>query len=225
MQHAFGALNVLRGVNARFVESSVTAIMGKNGSGKSTLLKCVAALVHPDHGDIWLNDDKVASRQPWQRSHAGIAWTFQDVGQALSASIDMLIAISRRDGNQMSNPVDARYCENLMGISEEYRSRPWQTLSFGQRKIGAFLVALARNPKVLLLDEPVAGVEERALENIGLGIEGFASEGGIVVIVEHNRTFIERFCDRALILSDGVVAHDSTPQSLFADSAALRMLT
>jgi ABC-type branched-subunit amino acid transport system ATPase component len=220
LQLAFGALHVLDGVTLECRAGEVTALIGRNGSGKSTLLNCLSGRLRPSRGAIVLDGLALPNEPAWRRARRGVGWTFQNVSFPMSASLAELLDTfaANPDG-----PSPATFGE-LAFEADSFRDQPWSSLSFGQRKLAEILVAASRGPRLLLLDEPIAGLSRHLVSLVGRHLKLLASLGTGILVVEHNREFICETATQAHLLANGRILMSAPPRALLASSIALETL-
>jgi ABC-type branched-subunit amino acid transport system ATPase component len=217
---AFGTLRVLDGLNLECGAGEVTALIGRNGSGKSTLLNCVNGRLNPAHGTVLLDGHQLPHEPAWRRARRRIGWTFQDVSFPLSASLSELLVTFTTDFDD----TPAETFAELASMAEPFIDQPWSTLSFGQRKLAEILVASSRQPRLLLLDEPIAGLSRHLVSLVSRHLRALASVGTGILLVEHDREFVCETATQAHLLSSGRIVMSAPPRELLGSSTALEVL-
>jgi branched-chain amino acid transport system ATP-binding protein/urea transport system ATP-binding protein len=209
----FGRLTALRGVDLTVAENEFHGLIGPNGSGKSTLIKCVAGAEMPTEGTIRFAGRDITAAPPAERARAGLSLKFQitSVVPALTVYDNMLLALQAQ--NSLSSLIFSRtrglLHERVLETLDQFRlaaraADPAAALSHGQQQWLEIAMALAPEPRLLLLDEPTAGMnlEERRLTGkLLIPVKRRCS----LVIVEHNLDFIRDICDVLTVLDQGVV--------------------
>ncbi len=210
---AFGQLTALSGVDLTVAEGEFHGLIGPNGSGKSTLLKCMAGAEEATAGTIRFAGDDITDATPAERARAGLSLKFQitSVLPALTVYDNVLLAL------QAQSPLlDLIYSrtrrgldDRVMAMLEQFRladraDEPAATLSHGQQQWLEIAMALALEPRLLLLDEPTGGMslEERRVTGRLLAP---IKERCSLVIVEHDLDFIRDICDVLTVLDQGAV--------------------
>jgi branched-chain amino acid transport system ATP-binding protein len=209
----FGALRALNGAGLTVAENEFHGLIGPNGSGKSTLMKCVAGAEVPTEGTIFFRDRDITQVSPAARARAGMSIKFQitSVLPALSLYDNVLLALQAHApllGLVFSRTRRVLH-ERVMGMLEQFRladraDEPAAALSHGQQQWLEIAMALAPEPKLLLLDEPTGGMsleERRVTGELLQPIKKTCS----LVIVEHDLDFIRDICDRLTVLDQGTV--------------------
>ena len=209
----FGKLTALNGAQLSIAENEFHGLIGPNGSGKSTLMKCVAGAEVPTSGSIRFAGRDITGTSPDARARAGMSLKFQitSVLTALTLYDNVLLALQAKTslpGLMFSRSRGALH-DRVMGMLEQFRladraEDPASALSHGQQQWLEIAMALASEPKLLLLDEPTGGMsleERRVTGELLQPIKARCS----LVIVEHDLDFIRDICDRLTVLDQGAV--------------------
>jgi len=222
---SFGGLKVIDQVSFTVRRGSRTALIGPNGAGKTTLFNLISGVYPLDAGAINLEGEDIAAMAPRLRIARGIARSFQNVrlmphlstvenvmlGEHWRAS-PLALAQGRRAAQAARAALDAA------GLSD-YPGQVVSNLPYGVQKRIEVVRALAAKPKLLLLDEPAAGLNPAEGEALGVLLER-ASAGGItLLVVEHNMHFVRRLCDRVVVLNFGRKLFEGTPDEVHRDPA------
>jgi urea transport system ATP-binding protein len=209
---AFGAFQAVDGLDLALAEHEVRFVIGPNGAGKTTLIDAITNLVRPTSGSIRFAGNELVGRSEHAIVRAGIGRTFQtpSVFEELSVLENIDVAASfrlpfrsllrRRRG--MSDEVDAGLA--AVGLLE-LRDEPAGSLSHGQRQWLEVGMVLVQRPRLLLLDEPVAGMTEKERLRTGELITKIALEGTTVLVVEHDMDFVRRFAHKVTVMHEGKV--------------------
>ncbi|MEV5412165.1 ABC transporter ATP-binding protein [Thermopolyspora sp. NPDC052614] len=215
----FGGLHVLRDVTLTLPPGRLTGVIGPNGAGKSTLFDCVTGFVRRDCGTVLVDGREVPRITPHGAARAGIARTFQTprmfnrlttlenlvvAGSHPSAPRSLALAFRRRAHAAETRELIARAVETaeFMGLAPVLDQRS-DALSGGQRKLLEIGRALMRDPRVLLLDEPMAGVHPALTRTIAARMRDIADRGVAVGVIEHNMEFVMNNCDHVYVLAQG----------------------
>lgn len=219
------SINVHRGI--------VTGLIGPNGAGKSTLLDIISGAVQPDSGTVWFQGENITSLVSHDVARKGISRTFQKSSEFphLSVLENMMAAPQNQPGEHLTTlffrPRVWRKNESdqlertralldrfgLLRMAHEYAS----TLSGGQLRLLEMARALMTNPTLLLLDEPMAGVNPALTEEILQHLRALVDEGLTIVLVEHELEVIDRVCDTVLVMAEGKLLSEGTMAELRAD--------
>lgn len=198
----------------------ITAIIGPNGSGKSTMFNIISQIVDEDKGKIWFNKQEISDLKDYEVARTGISRTFQDVRlfRNLTIKDHLEIALSQRDEGLINNIFAKRY-SNLKRTKEILQlvdlDKPLDTyatdLSYGQRKLLDLAIAIAKPHSVLLLDEPVAGVNPRLRDEIKKILRKLNKRGETILLIEHDMNFVMDLADQIFVLDAGKVIAQGTP--------------
>jgi energy-coupling factor transport system ATP-binding protein len=211
---------VLRGIDARFGRSETIAVLGPNGSGKTTLFKAAIGLVRPTVGDVFVDGASTKGRSVADLART-FGYVFQNPSQMLFApSVREELFFGPRNLGRPAADLERIAVEALRRVGldaeEDVLARPPMTLSFGQQKRLGLAVALALEPRTLVLDEPSAGQDHRsatAFMTEVQRIEGLES----VYLVTHDADLALTYADRIVLLRDGQIVADGSPLEVSAD--------
>ncbi len=223
----FGALAVTREVSLSLPAGARHALIGPNGAGKSTLVNQITGVVRPDAGTVWVAGQDISRLSPEQRVKRGLARTFQinSLFMPLTVAENIGLALAAREGldGRIGAPLATRRAlvdEAAHGLQQlgllALAQRPVRELAYGQRRQVEIALALALKPRVLLLDEPVAGVpstEGRALFDL---LERLP-EGVAVMVIEHDMGLVFRFARRITVLVEGAVLLEGSVDDVRSD--------
>jgi branched-chain amino acid transport system ATP-binding protein len=224
LNKAFGGLRATRDVSLDVQRGEFRAIIGPNGAGKSTLFNLISGFVAPDSGQVYLGDDDVTGLKPHRLFRAGLSRTFQitSIFADLSVMENLQFALlsqHRRlfDVYRPARTVEHDDCRRLLELVnlQVEPDRNAGTLSHGDQKKLELAVALAGTPRVLLLDEPTAGMAaNERLESIRT-VHRIAKQLGLtVVFTEHDMQVVFSVADRISVLHQGAILADDTPQNI-----------
>jgi zinc transport system ATP-binding protein len=208
---AFGDRAVLRDLNLTVHTGEVLAVLGANGSGKSTLIRAALGLVPLSSGSVELFGTPVRRFRQWQR--LGYVPQRLGAGSGVPATVREVVASGRLGRRGLLRPPGLRDREAVraaiaaVGLSER-SSDPVATLSGGQQQRTLIARALAAEPELLVLDEPTAGVDAASQEAFAESVRNFVHGGGTVVLVAHELGPLQPVVSRAVVVHDGVIAHD-----------------
>ncbi|MCX6249621.1 MAG: ATP-binding cassette domain-containing protein [Bacteroidetes bacterium] len=195
---SFGERKLFENLSLKLDAGKIYSLMGANGSGKTTLFNILTGFVKVDSGKILFNDVKINTRSPEEINKLGIARTFQDLRliNGLSVRENVLMVMEKRmfhiATSQEFNKVDSILGRvSLSGHAEHLGC----DLSYGQQKLLTLGCCLANNPKLLLLDEPIAGIDKDNKEKIKEIVLKLRDEGITILQIEHDLEYIERTSD------------------------------
>ncbi|WP_069300964.1 ABC transporter ATP-binding protein [Neptunicoccus sediminis] len=219
--HAYyGESYIVQGVSLNIHEGEILALLGRNGAGKTSTLRALARLDDPmlTHGEVWLDRQPLHQMKAWQAAQAGIGLVPEDrrIIQGLTVEENIQLA-------QIEKPIgwsiDRIY--DLFPRLGERRKQEGTTLSGGEQQMLAIGRALARDIKLLLLDEPYEGLAPVIVQEIEKTLHHIREQGMTTIIVEQNAVAALNLADRAVILDTGQVVFDGTAKEVL-DNEQLR---
>ena len=225
---AADAVWALRNINFTLEDGEFLGIAGHTGSGKSTLIQHMNGLVHPTSGRVLCNGEDLAHKHVAQkcRGQVGVVFQYPEY-QLFAATVYDDVAFGPRNLKLSDDEVDRRVRAALDQVHlpfDAVQDRSPFELSGGQQRRVAFAGVLAMGPRVLVLDEPVAGLDPLArAEFLGL-IDELHANGLTVVMVSHNMDDLARLADRILVLNEGTLFALGTPDEVFARGDELRAI-
>ncbi len=225
---SFGALVVARNINFTLEAGARHAIIGPNGAGKTTLLNLITGAISPTRGQVFLGGEDISGLSESQRVKRGIARTFQinTLFMGLTVLENLYLAVSERMGVAAtalrpagSNPEAIDEAARLLGVLklEDDALSPVHELPYGRQRLVEIAIALALDPKVLLLDEPAAGVPSAESHIILDMIESLPADIA-VLIIEHDMDVVFRFARRITVLVNGGVLVEGAPDEIAANA-------
>src|SRR4051812_35501881 len=231
---AFGGLKVLDGVSFALERGELLALIGPNGAGKTSVLNCICGIYRPTAGDVFFNGQRITGAAPHAIARLGMARTFQhgELLPHLSVLDNLLIGRHTRLASgflaqalflppaRAAQRAQREAVERILEFVEleRYRHQPVGTLGFGTQKIVGFARALALEPKVLLLDEPSAGLNREEREDLARHILRIKHELGIAMVwVEHDMQMVADLADRLYVLNYGVPLAAGAPEAVLKD--------
>ncbi len=223
---SFGGVQAIRGSNFVVEKNKVTALIGPNGAGKTTLFDIIAGFVEPDMGRVLLNGDDVTQLLPHERADRGMSRTFQHARlfRYLTILDHLMMATDNADTKLWQNiwRRERVHCDEYDAILEQFGIKrtldtPVSDLSYGQRKLLQIAMALRRGHQLLMLDEPVAGVNKVIQEKIEQLLLDLKARGETVLLIDHDMNFVRRLSDRVICLDAGMVVAAGTPNEVLSD--------
>ena len=223
----FGSLVVAANVDLTLPPGARYALIGPNGAGKTTLINLMTGMLRPDAGHILLGSEDVTALAPEQRVRRGLARTYQinALFPHLTALESVTLAVCERTRavrtfwrkiSAYRHEIDEAY-DILAALSlTAVCHRPTRELAYGQQRLLEIALAMATRPKVLLLDEPAAGVPREDSAELFEAIAGLSREI-TVLFIEHDMELVFRFASRVIVLVGGRVLVEGTPREIAAD--------
>ncbi len=204
---------LLRDVSVSAKGGEVLGVLGPSGAGKSTLFRALTGDGHADAGEVLLNGIDVTTWPLWKRARAGVGYVPQSQSVLLSLTVrhnlETFLTIARGD------PIGVEEAATRVGLQDRLDVRAGD-LSAGERRRLEIARALAARPKVLICDEPFAGVDPSGARQLAALLRELADDGAAVVLADHHVAEALDACDRAILLLDGDVAVDAAPDDFRA---------
>jgi len=220
----FGGIKALDNCSIEIPEGKITAIIGPNGSGKSTLFNVISNLVKKDSGEIYLRDRRLDEMEDFEIARLGISRTFQEVRlfRNLTIKDHLEIALLREDEKLFSNMFvqkiesEQKINEILSLVGLDMPLHTYATdLSYGQRKLLDLAIAIAKPHEILLLDEPVAGINPQIREQIKKIFKTLNKKHGeTIILIEHDMNFVMNLADYVYVLDYGKVIAKGPPRRI-----------
>jgi branched-chain amino acid transport system ATP-binding protein len=228
LDKSFGSLVVASDIALDLPPGERYALIGPNGAGKTTLINLITGMLRPDKGQIFLGESEITTLAPDERVKCGLVRTFQinTLFPHLSALEAVTLAVCERRGYAGSwwrkLPAYADAVEEAYAILQSLRLaascyRPTYELAYGQQRLLEIALALATKPKVLLLDEPAAGVPQQESAELFSVIANLSQEIA-VLFIEHDMNVVFRFAHRIIVMVGGRILLQGTPKEIAADA-------
>lgn len=233
----FGGLTALDNLSVEIEEGDLVGIIGPNGAGKTTFFNCVTGVLEPDYGTVEFDGVEITEDAPHQLAHRGMVRTFQltrelktmtvtenvrlaapdQPGEHTISALRRSAAMKRREAevaDQAATLIDRFELDHL---AHEYSSN----LSGGQRKLLELARALMLDPKLLMLDEPFAGVNPTLTKRIAEHIGQLSNEGMTVVLIEHELETLTELVDKLIVLAQGQLLTVGKPEEVLEDERVI----
>ena len=218
LRKRFGGLQAVQDVGFDVGEREILGLIGPNGAGKSTVMELISGTQRPDAGSVRFRGQEIAGRPAHAISRLGVARTFQKLRPFLGMTVlenVMVSALVHETRIPRAREV-ALECIEFVGLGAK-RDALSGTLSTGQRKRLELARVMAKRPPLYLLDEVMAGVDQRSIGGLVELVARLRERGGSVLIIEHNMTVIRRLCDRLVALNLGRKIAEGTPGAVLSD--------
>jgi lipopolysaccharide export system ATP-binding protein len=221
---AYGRRVVVQGVDVEIRCGEVVGLLGPNGAGKTTTFYMVVGLARPDAGKVFLGEEDITALPMYLRARRGIGYLPQEasVFRRLTAEENVLAILETRGLPVPDQRRRARELLDELHILAVAR-QPAYTLSGGERRRLEICRALATEPSFMLLDEPFAGIDPMAVQDLQATIEHLRDRRIGILITDHNVRETLKITDRAYILREGSVFRSGTPQQLASDEEVRRV--
>jgi ABC-type branched-subunit amino acid transport system ATPase component len=228
VSRSFGSVKAVQRASLTVEESSITALIGPNGSGKTTLFNLITGYLPVDSGRIEFDGSDVTGAKPGALYRRGLSRTFQQarVFAHLTVEENLVVAAGfswpQLFGRRISRPDRLRAAElleefRLAHVADLYASE----LSYGQRKLLEFAAVLMSRPKLVMLDEPTAGVNPVLIDTMEQHIRQLNAAGITFLIVEHDMNVVMRLCDPVVVLDQGQEIFAGPPDAVQNNPAVL----
>ena len=215
---------VVKGVDLEIAQGEVVGLLGPNGAGKTTSFYMIVGMIKPNEGRVFLNEKDITNKAMYQRSRLGLSYLPQDASIFRKMSVENNI-MSILQLQKMTNKQRQNRLEQLLesfGIARIRKSKGYM-LSGGERRRCEIARALASNPKFILLDEPFAGIDPIAVEDIMKIVRKLKDENIGVLITDHNVHETLSITDRAYILIDGNIYISGTAEEIAQNEEVRRL--
>lgn len=224
----FGSVTAVNSCSFDVAEGSITALIGPNGSGKTTVFNLVTGYLPADQGTARFAGTDITGRDPGALYRRGLTRTFQQarVFAGLTVQENLVVARGGSWRSTFGRRVNAADRDRASELLEEFRLAHLadlfaSELSWGQRKLLEFAAVLMSRPRLVLLDEPTAGVNPVLIETMASHIRSYNDEGVTFLIVEHDMGFVMRLCDPVVVLDRGAPIAKGAPHEVQADARVL----
>jgi branched-chain amino acid transport system ATP-binding protein len=233
----FGGLAALQDVSFTVSAGEIVGLIGPNGAGKTTLFNVITSMFAPTSGEVALFNERIDGLKPHIITRKGISRTFQNirlfhkmtveenimVGKHCRERAGVWSSVFRAKGQQQeeeSTRQKAQELLNLVGLNG-YADTIADSLSYGQQRRLEIARALASDPKLILLDEPAAGMNESETEDLYHLIKKIQEMGVTVLLIEHDMPLVMKICDRIVVLNFGQKIAEGTPQEIQNDPVVI----
>jgi branched-chain amino acid transport system ATP-binding protein len=236
---AFGGVKAINGVSTDVARGRIHAIIGPNGAGKTSVFNCISCVYRPQQGSVYFEDRKITGMMPHQIARLGIARTFQNIALFHHMTVLDNLMLGRHlflkrgvfFGGIYLGPARREEIENRKIVEdiidfleiEKIRKKPVGTLPYGLRKRVELARALSLMPKLLLLDEPMAGMNLEEKEDMARFILDLNEERGVtILLIEHDLSVVMDISHRVSVLDFGVKISEGDPAQVASDPHVVR---
>ncbi|MBI3526776.1 MAG: branched-chain amino acid ABC transporter ATP-binding protein/permease [Betaproteobacteria bacterium] len=219
---AFGGLKAVRDVSIQVMHGEILGIIGPNGAGKTTLFNLLNGFIRPDHGQILLEGKDIVGRRPYEICAAGVGRTFQVVRpfRRMSVLENVVVGAYVNAASDSKARIVAEEALVQVGLQGEAQ-QPAGALTNKQLRLLEIARALAGKPRLLLLDETLAGLGAGEVEEVIAVVRKLAAHGITIVIIEHTMQAMVRLVDRFVVLNEGALLAEGLPEDITRNTAVI----
>ena len=226
----FGGLTANNDVSFAVEDNEILSVIGPNGAGKTTFFDLVSGFQQGDTGEIYFKNKKITKTQPYKISRLGLIRTFQLTkvfdrmtvlenlmfsGSSIKNDSFFQSILNTSSSKKYESDLEERAFEIMQDLNIEKMSESYaRELSGGQKKLLELGRSLMKNPDLLLLDEPLAGVNPKLAEDLLEKIKNLSDQGITILMVEHNIEAVMKISERVVVLAEGKVIAEGTPQTV-----------
>ena len=234
----FDGITALENFNCEISKNEILGLVGPNGAGKSTLFNVITGFIPADSGIISFKNHNISKKTPSKINNCGISRTFQDLRLIRQMTVldNILLSFKKQPGEHLENvffrnkKIKEIELENekkalelleYAGISDKVNDLA-NDLSYGQQKLLSLICCLASDAELLLLDEPIAGINPAMTEKILSMINELPKQGKSVIIIEHNMDAINKICNHVVFMDAGKKVSEGTPEEVRNDPKVIK---
>ena len=230
LKKSFGGITAVDVKELSFIEGELTSVIGPNGAGKTTFFDLISGFQNADSGDIFLKENNISNSQPYKIARMGMVRTFQltKVFDRMTVMENLLFSGSNVNNDSFlrsilklnsqkvyENSLKDKANEILNDLNIGHMADSYaRELSGGQKKLLELARAIINEPEILLLDEPLAGVNPKLAEDILSLIKKLSEDGITIVMVEHNIEAVMKISERVVVLAEGSLIADGSPNEI-----------
>ncbi|MBU1136512.1 MAG: ABC transporter ATP-binding protein [Nanoarchaeota archaeon] len=221
----FGGIKAVNNVSFEIQENKITALIGPNGSGKTTVFNLISGILKADSGRIIFNKEEITNKKVNEISNLGVSRLFQQARlfNNLTVKENLLLAINNEDTKFWKNLINYKFTDEdykkinkiaeVVGI-ESFMNKQAGDLSFGQKRLVEIARAIINPHKLLILDEPVAGVNPKLRKEILLLLKKLKEKGEAILLIEHDMNFTLNIADNVIVMDEGKVIAEGNPKQI-----------
>jgi ABC-type branched-subunit amino acid transport system ATPase component len=235
----FGGLKAVRDVSLHLDEGEIVSLIGPNGAGKTTLFNCISGTLPPNHGSVRFNGEEIVGLPPHEVARRGISRTFQHirvfaqmsvlenvmVGRDFRGQTGIFSALLRPPRVSREEAENRAHCLEVLSLFGERLlprlNQPARELSYANRRRLEIARALVSGPKLILLDEPTAGMNPHETQQVVDLIRLICERGHSVLVIEHKMTVVMTVSDRIVVLDHGEKIAEGPPAAIAADPTVI----
>jgi branched-chain amino acid transport system ATP-binding protein len=229
----FGGLTAVDTVSADILQGELVGLIGPNGAGKTTLFNLISGVTPPSSGEVAFEGHVISGLRPFEVARLGVGRTFQNLRIFPNMTVFDNVSVGAIRGTGLVDALLSHQGTKARAVSEvttamlakvglaEQANELAANLSYGKRKLLEIARALAGQPRLLILDEPAAGLNDTETLELAKFIERLRTEGLTVLLVEHDMGLVMRVCSRVMVLAFGRKIADADPASIQRDPAVL----
>lgn len=232
LRKTFGGITAVDGATFSVEEGSLTGLIGPNGAGKSTTFNCITGALKPTGGTVYFKNENITGLRPDEVANRGLVRTFQIARELDEMTVmeNMMLAPRKQVGENLVHAVTPGLRGSVVEQEAEIKELAWETLDFfeidhladeyagnlsgGQRKLLEMARALMTDPEMVLLDEPLAGVNPSLEKKLLERIHDLREEGYTFLLVEHDMEVIMNNCDPVIVMHQGTVLAEGTAEEI-----------
>ena len=230
LKKSFGGITAVDVKELSFIKGELTSVIGPNGAGKTTFFDLISGFQNADSGDIFLKEKNISNSQPYKIARMGMVRTFQltKVFDRMTVMENLLFSGSNVDNDSFlrsilklnsqkvyENSLKDKANEIMNDLNIGHMADSYaRELSGGQKKLLELARAIINEPEILLLDEPLAGVNPKLAEDILSLIEKLSEDGITIIMVEHNIEAVMKISERVVVLAEGSLIADGSPNEI-----------
>jgi branched-chain amino acid transport system ATP-binding protein len=231
---SFGGLSALSGISFDVRPGEIVGVIGPNGAGKTTLFNVVTAVFPPTAGEVVFDGERISGLPPHAITRRGVTRTFQNIRLFSTMTVEENVMVGRHcrtaagvwrgvlrtrgeRREELAIREKTREILDLVGLPAADRGRTAGTLPYGHQRRLEIARALAAEPRLLLLDEPVAGMNDAETQDVFGLIKRVQSMGVTILLIEHDMSLVMRACDRLVVFNFGRMIAEGTPAEIRDD--------
>jgi branched-chain amino acid transport system ATP-binding protein len=237
LEKSFGGIKAVDGCSLKVEQGSITGLIGPNGAGKTTLFNLITGFYEPDGGEIWFSGERIGGLSPHKIARRALTRTFQiprelkemtvlenlmvvpenQIGERVWNSFFRPGVVRRQEREIRDEALEVLEFVELIDLANEYA----KNLSSGQKKLLELARTLMAEPKMILLDEPGAGVNPTLMKKLTRNIENLRQRGKTFFLIEHDMDLIMNLCDTVIVMNKGRQLAEGTPDEIKKNESVL----